>query len=95
MPRKLTIDEMKELASLRGGKCLSKIYTNSSTHLEWECTEGHRWKATPDNIKQGKWCPKCRGKERLTIEEMNEIAEEWNGAVDGVQIAEEKRLLIN
>ena len=75
----LTIEEMHQIAKKRSGKCLSKNYVNSDTKLEWQCSEGHKWKAAPDNIKAGKWCPKCAGRAPLTIEEMHQIAEERNG----------------
>jgi hypothetical protein len=57
--KKLTIEEMQKIAAERGGKCLSKYYTNKKTYLEWQCEEGHKWKASPDSIKSGQWCPKC------------------------------------
>jgi len=57
-----TIEEMQRIATSRGGKCLSSEYINSQTKLYWECKEGHKWSATPSNIKRGKWCPKCSTK---------------------------------
>ena len=58
--RRLTIEQMKEIAIERGGKCLSQKYINSKTKLKWECSEGHQWRATPDSIKyRGSWCPIC------------------------------------
>ena len=64
MPEKLTIEEMHRIAKERGGKCLSKKYVNSSTHLIWQCAEGHSWPASYDTIKgtknrRGNWCPDC------------------------------------
>lgn len=56
----LTIDEMYKIAQSRGGQCLSKTYINSKTKLRWQCTEGHRWNATPFSIKiRHSWCPVC------------------------------------
>lgn len=57
--QQLTIEEMVELAKSRGGKCLSSTYTNTSTHLLWECSEGHQWTAKPGNVRTGHWCPLC------------------------------------
>jgi len=57
--QKRTIEEMKALAIERGGKCLSKTYVNIETKLLWECAEGHRWEAQPNNIRSGNWCPYC------------------------------------
>jgi predicted lactoylglutathione lyase len=76
---KRTIEEMREIAEERGGKCLSDTYVNSQTQLMWECAEGHQWKAKPNYIKTGSWCPRCAGKAKGTIEEMRSIAEERGG----------------
>jgi hypothetical protein len=66
--RKLDIEEMRQLASERGGKCLSDSYVNIATKLLWECAEGHRWKATPLSIKRGTWCRVCaRMRKKSTI----------------------------
>jgi len=54
------IEEMQEIAIKRGGKCRSIKYINARTTLKWKCGKcGHIWRATPDNIKRGKWCPIC------------------------------------
>jgi hypothetical protein len=51
---------MQELAEQRGGKCLSAVYANNKTKLDWECSLGHQWAARPFNIKvMGQWCPTC------------------------------------
>lgn len=76
---KPTIEDMHQLAQGRGGKCLSGKYINSTTHLTWQCSEGHTWNATPDNVKWGSWCPKCAKNSRKTIEDMYKIAEEHGG----------------
>jgi predicted RecB family nuclease len=63
--RKLTIEDMKNLAKKRGGKCLSVKYINSTTKLKWQCKEGHEWEVAPTNIKSGTWCPWCAYYRRL------------------------------
>lgn len=57
----LTIQEMQDLAKARGGECLSKVYVNSYTPLEWKCGKGHKsWFAVADSVKNsGSWCPDC------------------------------------
>jgi hypothetical protein len=55
----LGMDAMHVLARERGGKCLSKGYKNCKTKMLWQCKNGHQFHSTPDNIKQGKWCPQC------------------------------------
>ena len=76
---RLTIEDMQHLAKERGGKCFSTDYVNNKTPLEWECEKGHRWKARPDSVRNGKWCLVCSGKQKLTIEEMKEIARSRSG----------------
>jgi hypothetical protein len=57
--RKLTIDEIQRDAARRGGRCLSETYVDSLTLMEWECAEGHRWRAVAHAIRQGHWCKRC------------------------------------
>lgn len=57
-----TIDDMRQAAAFRGGKCLSEtmIQGDWDSPLEWECVEGHRFKASPRLILLGgHWCPEC------------------------------------
>jgi len=70
-----SIDEMTALANSRGGRCISKTYTNSQTPLTWQCNNGHKWEAKPNNIKQGKWCPKCSAGlgERICMEYFEQL----------------------
>lgn len=77
--QRLTLDEMHKIANQRGGICLSKHYINSHTNLEWKCSAGHKWEATPGSIKSGSWCKKCAGLELDTIENMRAIAKQKGG----------------
>jgi hypothetical protein len=77
--QKGSIEEMRQIASSRGGACLSEGYINNSTKLTWQCNKGHQWEAAPLNIKLGKWCPVCSGTQLGTIEEMRQIAESRGG----------------
>lgn len=61
-----TIEEMQEIARLKGGLCLSKEYLGSEVKLEWSCNNKNHpsWRATPGNVKptkskKGSWCPEC------------------------------------
>jgi len=80
----LTIQDMQKTAQDRGGRCLSKRYFGSSKKLLWECLRGHRWKAQPEQVRHGSWCPACgNGKKgegrRLSIQEMRRIAKSRGG----------------
>ena len=82
--KRLTIEEMQQIALQRDGKCLSDKYVDYETKLRWQCKEGHIWESTPDSIRQGHWCPKCGIKKnavrrRLDIEEMQQLALERGG----------------
>lgn len=55
-----TIEDMQQAAAFRGGKCLSTTMTKGDwdTQLEWQCAEGHTFKASPRLILLGgHWCP--------------------------------------
>lgn len=73
---KRTIEEMKELARVRGGECLSSEYINIDTPLHWRCEKGHEWHASPYNVRKrnATWCPVCSGNVKKSIEEMQEMA---------------------
>jgi predicted Zn-ribbon and HTH transcriptional regulator len=80
MSKKLTIEEMYELAYKKNGKCLSTEYINNKTKLKWQCNKcNHIWEASPNNIKQDGWCPQCIEKAKLTIEKMYELAFKKDG----------------
>lgn len=61
------IKEMKQIAKLKGGECISKRYTNCKEKLKWQCEKGHIWEATPDNIKRGRWCPICYKSKKIPL----------------------------
>lgn len=58
----LDIDDMREAAAFRGGKCLSQSMAKGdlATKLEWECAFGHRFEASPALVLLGgHWCDEC------------------------------------
>jgi len=57
--KKLTMEEIQADARRRGGRCLNEQYVGSLVLMDWECAEGHRWKATAHSIRQGHWCKRC------------------------------------
>jgi hypothetical protein len=79
-----SIEQMKKIAAEKSGSCISKKYINNHSKLVWECSKKHIFKMSPNAVKSGQWCPKCRriqsaNKRRATIEEMYQIALERNG----------------
>ena len=85
MPKKLTIEECRQVAEKKGGRCLSEVYETYRVKLKWECKEGHVWKSVIAKIKKGdRWCDICSGynaknKKKLTIEECRQVAEKKGG----------------
>ena len=83
--KKPSIELFQNIALLKGGKCLSDKYINSSTKLELECIDGHRWMTKPSAIIRGTWCAKCHDKQRgnirrkHTIEMFQKIAKDRGG----------------
>lgn len=75
---KKTIQDMQTIAAARGGRCLSKHYANNETHLIWECTKGHTWRAKPANVQTGTWCPVCAG-QRQDISDLQSLAKSRGG----------------
>lgn len=59
---------MNKIANERGGECLSDVYIDSQTHLMWKCAVGHVWRAKPNNIKNGTWCPNCKYKKKGIVQ---------------------------
>lgn len=78
------LENLQQIAKLKGGELISEEYNGASSKLEWKCSDGHRWLASPNNIKQGSWCPICANKTRnnhkkLNIEKMHEMAKKRKG----------------
>jgi hypothetical protein len=71
---KRTIEEMRSYARSKNGACLSLAYRDNKTALTWKCNKGHIWKAKPNYVLMGRWCPECAGNRPLTIVEMQAIA---------------------
>ena len=74
------LDEMKSLARMRGGWCLSNRFSGWHRPLQWQCEIGHQWEASPTSIKhQGTWCFECRVGRRYSLADMRRIAAERGG----------------
>jgi hypothetical protein len=87
--QRLELNEIQRFAALRRGKCLSPVYINNHTPLIWQCEQGHRWKAAPQNVcragpRKGTWCPTCaehnrQFQQRLTLDDIQTIARGHGG----------------
>lgn len=77
--KRKTIEYPRELARVKGGECLSKVYINANTKMLWRCAHGHEWHTTTGCIQSGTWCCVCAGKKPKTIAEMRARAKKLNG----------------
>ena len=60
-PEEWTIDDMREAAAFRGGKCLSDALGGDIyKKIRWQCAEGHTFESSPYTVlRGGHWCPHC------------------------------------
>jgi len=78
--RDLSLESLQNLAQARGGSCLSKKCIGALQKHRWQCSEGHKWVATPACISQGRWCPTCaRIRRSLTLESLQHLAQDRGG----------------
>lgn len=79
-PRKtLNIDVLRDLASSKGGFCLSKDYIGTRGKYKWKCDKGHEWESLYSVIKRSSWCPECAGVRRRNIADAHDLAAQRNG----------------
>lgn len=57
--RESRLNPLRDIARQKGGECLSEVYINAHTPLQFRCKEGHVWNARYDHIIEGCWCPFC------------------------------------
>jgi len=73
---KLVGSNYYRLAILHGFKWVGKNLPKSvKTKTQWECSEGHRWLARYNDIKQGYGCPYCAGNAKKIKEDYYRLAE--------------------
>lgn len=51
-------DDLHAFAQSRGGSLLSEG-RNRAKPATWRCVKGHTFRATPQNVLKGNWCPDC------------------------------------
>lgn len=76
---RLKLQEYHDYATSKGGLFLSTECVYSHTKTLWQCDKGHQWEARFNSIKNGTWCPRCSGKMKITIEQLQEHAKSKNG----------------
>jgi hypothetical protein len=77
----------QNLAKERGGRCLSKNYTNSKQKGKWKClTHKLTWQATFGSVSAGRWCQLCANqkrsdqkKQQINLRDVREVAKALGG----------------
>jgi hypothetical protein len=82
--KRKNLEDMRSIATARGGKLLSRSYVDTNTKLRWRCAEGHVWEAIPNSIKRGSWCRVCGIKQSAvkrahTMDDMQALAKVKGG----------------
>ena len=85
------IQKIQELAVKRGGLLLTKESLGSKVKHEWQCENGHRWMASPQNIVAGRWCPICR---LWTQDDLKQLARAKGGKLLSKDFAGAKEKLL-
>lgn len=57
--RDKSIFEMRAIAKLHDGKCLSNEYSSSIISLNWQCKAEHVFFLSAARVLRGEWCPSC------------------------------------
>jgi hypothetical protein len=75
---KNTIEDCHKIAESKGGKCLSTKYIQAHSKLRWQCSQGHEFSNSYNQICKGQWCYECK----YIIEEIKD--EVWKIIPDNV-----------
>ncbi|MFZ4399401.1 MAG: hypothetical protein ACOYO1_05145 [Bacteroidales bacterium] len=78
---KPTIEEIKSYIdeNHKNSKCLDEVYVNSKTKMNWQCQNGHSWKACWLSIRHAKsWCPNCLSKTHHTLASIQEHINQYH-----------------
>lgn len=70
MPKRLTIDYIREVVEGEGYKLVSDSYKNKNSYIEYICDRGHRCRTTWVNFNARRTCFHCFGSKKKTIEEI-------------------------
>lgn len=65
------LEELRQIAITRNGKCISTEYVDSSSKMDWFCNVcKNTWQTNSNSIQNGTWCPICAGKISINIDDI-------------------------
>ena len=79
--RRTDIAVYQKLAKEKGGEYLETSFVRCNHLSRWQCECGHQFKRTASQVKNGRWCPKCKGERKYRKSE-NEIRGIINSILD-------------
>ncbi len=71
----ITIEDLHNKATAKGGQFLSQIYMGGQIKHEWKCKAGHLFQMRPHAVQQGQWCPECGWGGKPNIAQAKELAQ--------------------
>ena len=70
-----TIEDMRKLAQIRDGKCLSSAYHGVGNKLKWQCVNGHKFMKSPNKIiSHNQWCKICGYANKAELRRMASVS---------------------
>lgn len=75
----IRLRELRAIARKHGGRCTSDEYIHRQAPMEFACRLGHVWKAMPQSILNGHWCPRCARVPADGLKRAQAIARERGG----------------
>jgi len=74
------LDQLRALATAKGGVCLSLVYAGVAGRHRFRCSQGHEWETSAAVALKGGWCGQCqRDGRRLGIEAARAAAKARGG----------------
>ena len=78
---RLSLRDAQAVALSRRGTYLSIEYVGATAPMKWQCSKGHKWIASLNQIKnRGSWCPQCAGNAPLSLKVAQDVAAFKGGA---------------
>ena len=52
-------DRLRQIATDKGGVCLTEAFTKLGDYYDFRCASGHTWRAQAQSVLSGCWCRQC------------------------------------
>lgn len=75
-----TIEDCQAAAIKNEGICISSVYKNGDTPMEWRCKNNHTWSSRFATVNSGSWCKRCKDNSlKSSIQDAIDLAIKNNG----------------